>query len=89
VDAQERSESARAEVPAGAADEIAALKADIEMLKGRSPSASVAMSDVGFHFSNLWFRRTGGQLAAHHLLPQRGAQPRAMARAHRADPERA
>ncbi len=36
-------------------DEIAALKADVEVLKGKTPSASVAMADVGFHWSNLWF----------------------------------
>lgn len=49
-------EPAAAAQPASAdADEIAALKADIEMLKGKAPSASVAMADVGFHWSNLWF----------------------------------
>jgi len=36
-------------------DEMAALKADIETLKGKATSASVAMADVGYHFSNLWF----------------------------------
>jgi hypothetical protein len=42
--------------PAAAADaEIAALKADIQMLKDKSASASVAMADVSFHWSNLWF----------------------------------
>jgi cytochrome c553 len=40
--------------------EIAALKADIELLKGKSPSASVAMADVGFHWSNLWFAGQAG-----------------------------
>jgi hypothetical protein len=40
--------------------EIAALKADIEMLKGKAPSASVAMADVGFHWSNLWFAGQAG-----------------------------
>ena len=43
-----------------AADEIAALKADVEMLKGKAPSASVAMADVGFHFANLWFAGQAG-----------------------------
>ena len=40
--------------------EIAALKAEIETLKGKSPSASVAMADVGFHWSNLWFAGRAG-----------------------------
>lgn len=35
--------------------EIAALKTEVERLKGVAPSASVAMADVGFHFSSLWF----------------------------------
>ena len=50
--------------PAAAAgastEEIAALKADIEMLKGKATSASVAMADVGYHFSNLWFAGRAG-----------------------------
>ena len=37
------------------AEEIAALKAEVERLKGVAPSASVAMADVGFHIANLWF----------------------------------
>jgi len=41
-------------------DEIAALKADVEVLKGKAPSASVAMADVGFHWSNLWFAGQSG-----------------------------
>jgi len=40
--------------------EIDALKAEIETLKGKSPSASVAMADVGFHWSNLWFAGQAG-----------------------------
>jgi len=35
--------------------EIAALKADVQVLKDKAPSASVAMADVSFHWSNLWF----------------------------------
>jgi hypothetical protein len=35
--------------------DIAALKADVQMLKDKAPSASVAMADVSFHWSNLWF----------------------------------
>ena len=42
------------------AEEIAALKAEIETLKGKAPSASVAMADVGYHFSNLWFAGRDG-----------------------------
>ena len=41
-------------------NEIAALKADVEVLKGKAPSASVAMADVGFHWSNLWFAGQSG-----------------------------
>ena len=39
----------------GDSAEIARLKAEIEQLKGRLPSQSHAMMDVGYHFSNLWF----------------------------------
>ena len=42
--------------------DIAALKADVQMLKDKAPSASVAMADVSFHWSNLRFAgqtRTG------------------------------
>ncbi len=41
--------------PSATDKEIAALKADVQILKDKAPSASVAMADVGFHFSNLWF----------------------------------
>jgi hypothetical protein len=34
-----------------AAKELAAMKADIQMLKDKAPSASVAMADVSFHWS--------------------------------------
>jgi hypothetical protein len=46
--------------PSASEKEIAALKADLEILKGKAPSASVAMADVGFHFSNLWFAGQSG-----------------------------
>jgi hypothetical protein len=36
-------------------NEIAALKAEIELLKGKLPDQSHAMKDVGYHFANLWF----------------------------------
>ncbi len=35
--------------------EIAALKAEIEQLKGKVPDQSHAMKDVGYHFANVWF----------------------------------
>ena len=35
--------------------EISRLKAEIDQLKGRLPSQSHAMMDVGYHFANLWF----------------------------------
>jgi hypothetical protein len=34
---------------------VAALKADIERLKGMVPDQSHAMKDVAYHFANLWF----------------------------------
>src|SRR4029077_18410924 len=34
---------------------IAALKADVQTLKDKAASASVAMADVSFHWWNLWF----------------------------------
>src|SRR2546425_6087004 len=37
------------------AKDPAAMKADIQTLKDKAPSASVAMADVSFHWSNLWF----------------------------------
>jgi hypothetical protein len=33
----------------------AALHAEIDQLKGKSPDQSHAMADVGYHFANLWF----------------------------------
>lgn len=35
--------------------EITRLRAELDQLKGRLPSQSHAMMDVGYHFSNLWF----------------------------------
>jgi hypothetical protein len=40
--------------PGGAVD-LAAMQTDVTQLKSITTSASVAMADVGFHFSNLWF----------------------------------
>src|SRR4029453_11104163 len=49
-------QSAAAAQPAtAAADEIAALKTDVEVLKGKAPWASGALADVGFFGVNLWF----------------------------------
>ena len=36
-------------------DDLAALKAELTRLKGMVPDQSHAMSDVGYHYSNLWF----------------------------------
>lgn len=36
-------------------NEIAALRAEIDQLKGKVPDQSHAMKDVGYHFANLWF----------------------------------
>lgn len=38
-----------------ATNELAALKAEIEQLKGKLPDQAHAMKDVGYHFANLWF----------------------------------
>ena len=38
----------------------AALSAEVTRLRGVVPSASVAMADVGFHWSNLWFAGQAG-----------------------------
>lgn len=34
---------------------LAALAAEIEIIKGKLPDQAHAMQDVGYHFSNLWF----------------------------------
>jgi hypothetical protein len=36
-------------------DEMAALKAEVALLKGKVPDQSHAMADVSYHFTNLWF----------------------------------
>jgi len=38
-----------------AVDEVAALKQEMARLKGVAPDQAHAMSDVGNHFTNLWF----------------------------------
>ncbi|PYR82556.1 MAG: hypothetical protein DMF87_01050 [Acidobacteria bacterium] len=40
---------------AGARDDLDALRADIARLKTNAPSQSHTMSDVGYHWTNLWF----------------------------------
>ena len=37
-----------------------AMETELVRLKGVAPSASVAMADVGFHWSNLWFAGQAG-----------------------------
>jgi hypothetical protein len=41
--------------PPDANAELAALKKEIETLKGKVPDQSHAMKDVAYHFTNLWF----------------------------------
>jgi hypothetical protein len=41
--------------PVDPAAEIAALRKEIEILKGKVPDQSHAMKDVAYHFTNLWF----------------------------------
>src|SRR2546429_2920331 len=36
-------------------NQIAALRGEIDQLKGKAPDQSHAMADVGYHFANLWF----------------------------------
>jgi hypothetical protein len=51
------SQSAAQPQPASAnsTDEIAALRAEVNRLKGIVPDQSHAMKDVAYHFGNLWF----------------------------------
>ena len=39
----------------GAKDELNELRADVARLKTNAPSQSHTMSDVGYHWTNLWF----------------------------------
>ena len=41
--------------PAAAADDVAALRAEIERLKSIVPGQAVAMTQVAYNFNNLWF----------------------------------
>ena len=51
--------AAKDAAPGGPMDP-AALTAEVTRLRGVAPSASVAMADVGFHWSNLWFAGQAG-----------------------------
>src|SRR5499426_2154962 len=39
----------------GARDDLNELRADVARLKTNAPSQSHTMSDVGYHWTNLWF----------------------------------
>lgn len=45
----------RAADEGGAKDDLKALRADVARLKTNAPSQSHTMSDVGYHWTNLWF----------------------------------
>ena len=55
--------------PVSPTNEVAALRAEIEQLKGKVPDQSHAMKDVGYHFANLWFagQQRNWQLARFYL----------------------
>jgi hypothetical protein len=63
----------RAKAAADQSAEIAALKAEIERLKGMLPDQSHVMKDVAYHFSNLWFagKAQNWPLAAFYLSETR------------------
>jgi hypothetical protein len=67
---------------ASAADvDVVALQAEVTRLKGVAPSASVAMADVGFHFTNLWFagQRGNWPLANYYFSEARNRPRRGVA----------
>ena len=41
-------------------DDVAALRAEVDRLKGMVPDQSHAMADVSYHYSNLWFAAREG-----------------------------
>ncbi|HEX5219190.1 MAG TPA: hypothetical protein VFZ59_06455 [Verrucomicrobiae bacterium] len=41
--------------PADLTNQIAALQAELNILKGKATDQSHVMADVGYHFANLWF----------------------------------
>ena len=60
---------ARATEADSEAAQIAALKAEVEQLRGQIPSQSHAMTDVDYQFTNLWFaaRESNWPLATFYL----------------------
>jgi hypothetical protein len=60
--------------PSAAAADAAALKTEIEQIKGMLPSQSHTMIDVEYHFANLWFaaRAENWPLATFYLNETRG-----------------
>jgi hypothetical protein len=50
-----RAQTAKSGEHASQADEIAALKAEVERLKSIMPAQAVAMTQVAYNFDNLWF----------------------------------
>ena len=55
VPAAAGSRAATAGDEGGARDDLTALRADVARLKANAPSQSHTMSDVGYHWTNLWF----------------------------------
>ena len=53
-----RPQASPAQQPTGEAETLAALKTEVERLKGMVPDQSHAMKDVAYHFGNLWFAGT-------------------------------
>jgi hypothetical protein len=54
-ESQSKGTEAQSKSAGSQASEVAALKAEIEELKRLLPSQSHTMSDVEYHFANLWF----------------------------------
>ena len=59
--------------PPAESQDLSALKAEIERLKGMVPDQSHAMKDVAYHFTNLWFagQQENWQLAEFYLAETR------------------
>ena len=60
--------------------EIAALRAEIEILKAKACDQSHVMKDVAYHFGNLWFAGSAGNwpLATGQILQRRNPRPSQM-----------
>jgi hypothetical protein len=50
-----QSQSNSAQTSTGHEKELAALRAEVEILKGKACDQSHVMKDVAYHFTNLWF----------------------------------